>query len=84
MYQFVIKEKYIDLLLGLEKCPEKLRECSKRINMNYEHLSTVIKQFEKENIIVKDKTKTAYDVVLTEKGKRIVSALRDLKKAIEE
>ena len=56
------------------------------MNLNYPHLSTVLKQFEKENIISRHKNsgKTAYDVLLTKKGKKIVSALRELKKAIEE
>lgn len=84
MYRFVVKRTHMDLLIGLSEGPEKLRETSKRIDMAYAHLNTVMQQFEKEKIVRKEKQPhSAYDVVLTEKGEAIVNALIELKKSIE-
>ena len=83
MYRFVIKPNYIELLTSLEYGEAGLKECSKRIGMNYYHLSNVIEQLHKEKVIVKERQDTAYAVSLTEKGLKIVRCLRVLKGIID-
>lgn len=84
MYRFVVKRTYIDLLSSLENGETGLRECSKKIGMNYYHLSQVIEQLHKEKVVKKERQDVAYAVSLTEKGKKIVRCLRVLKSLIED
>ena len=85
MYRYVLKKNYVELLLNLEEGETKLKALSKRIGIQYSHLVNVIDQFVKEGIVFKDKkNERVLDLVLTDKGNRIVKALIELKKAIEE
>lgn len=83
MYRFVVKKNYIELLASLEKGEAGIKECSKRIGMNYYHLYNVIEQFHKEGIVKKEKDNNAYAVSLTDHGKKIVRCLIVLRALID-
>lgn len=73
----------MDLLISLEMGEAKIKEVSKRVSMNYSHITIVLQQFQKDGIINKVRKDKAFDISLTDKGKRVVDCLKRLKNIIE-
>jgi len=73
----------VDLLISLELGEAKIKEVSKRVSMNYSHITMVLQQWQKEGIINKVRKEKALDISLTDKGKKIVECLKKLKQAID-
>ena len=73
----------MDLLISLELGEAKIKEVSKRVSMNYFHISMVLQQWQKEGIINKVRQEKSLDISLTKKGKLIVDCLKKLKNIID-
>ena len=74
----VINRKYAEILISLEYEELNLKECSKKVGMNYHHLHIVMTRFEKEGIIKKEKPNAVNKYFLTEQGKAVVESLKSL------
>jgi predicted transcriptional regulator len=84
MYRFLINKKYDRLFRVMNSQKERnIAQLARLCDMTPTHLTIVMKQFESENIIIKNKSGREFEVELTEKGMEIVKALnklRDLEK----
>ncbi len=85
MYRFVIRKNYLEMLIGLDNKKEKqtMDQLSKEGGVNYFHLTTVMRQFQQEGIINREQDKNVIKISLTEKGKKIVKCLREIKEILE-
>ena len=83
LYRFVIKKNYVNLLINLSYGEHTMMECSKFTGMNYAHLTIVLNEFVKEKIMQKIRKNNSFCIELTNKGRKIVSCLQELKKIIE-
>ena len=52
MFRFVIRKNYLNMFINLanKKEPQTMEQLSKEADVNYFHLTTVIKQFQQEVI----------------------------------
>lgn len=84
MYRFVINKKYVNLLIAMLDGEKKIRQMCKKVDISYFHLTNVLQQWQEEGVVNRTRDQNSLDITLTEKGKRIVNALLQLKTAIEE
>ncbi len=85
VYRFIVKKTYLNLFLSLDQGEQKIKEISKFSGIDYSHLSTVLQEFQKEGLLLRDRKDTArsYAVKLTEKGEALAKVLRDVKNVVE-
>lgn len=77
--------RWNDVLVEIHRCQEKYCYCEKLnrvINGSLTHLREIVKALELKNIIEIKPTKKIRMIKLTEKGKRIISALLQLKEEL--
>ena len=81
MYRFLISQRYERILFVIGRL-EKLnvRSLSKEVNMTTGHLSNVTDQWEREGIINKKRVGRETNLILTEKGKKVITLLQDFDK----
>lgn len=83
-YRFVIKKPYMDLLLSLYESEHTVRQASKQIGIGYGHLTGVVRALDQDGIVRRVMRNSVYDIELTEKGKKVVRALWEVRQAIQE
>lgn len=73
------------MIVGLnnKKEPQTMKQLSKDVGIVYAHLTTVLRQFQKEGIIQRHQGKNIINISLTKKGEKIAFHLRELEKVIE-
>ena len=87
IYRFVIKQNYVDLLMSMEFETKKIKELAKTSGMDYCNLTRVMQEFRLEGIIKmvpeNNPMNEAYILSLTEKGKKVLSLLNEIKKIVQ-
>ncbi len=88
MYRFIINKQYVELLRKLARSGKHdVLSISRETKMAYGHMSTVISQFAKEGIVVKERTNEGpgmkVNISITEKGKIVINAFNKIEEAME-
>lgn len=83
VYRFIIKPTYLNIFLRLEHEGARIKEISNEIGIAYSHLTIVLQEMLKENLINKTMTKNKFEVTLTKKGRALCEAFKKVKEVIE-
>ena len=83
MFRFIISKKYMNLMFSI-KNNKNIQQLSRESGMTTSHLSNVMDEWQRENIIVKERKGREAEIKLTEKGKKLVELLRQYNNLKEE
>ena len=83
VYRFILKYPYMNVFLELEYGCAKTKELVKKIGMAHSQLSIVLQAMEREKLITRFKEKNAFDVELTDKGRALCKAFKQIKDIVE-
>jgi predicted transcriptional regulator len=77
MYRFIVSKKYVELLRNIARSGQHdVLSISRETRMAYGHMSTVLSQFAKEGIVLKERANGGpgmkVDVSITAKGKALI------------
>ncbi len=88
MYRFIINKKHNDLLSSIANSKKhSMIDMGREMGFSYQHISIVMKQWEKEGLVIKaqvEERKVQVSVEITEKGKAIVNSLRRIESLMNE
>ncbi len=78
MYRFMMNgRRYVVLFLAINSVKKKnISQLSKACDMTPSHLTIVMKQWEKEGLIVKNKSGREFVIELTEAGRELLEIIR--------
>lgn len=87
MYRFIINKRHNDLLISIANSKKNsMTDMGKEIGFSYQHISIVMKQWERDGLIIKaqvEERKVQVSVEITDKGKSIVEFLRQIQNISE-
>lgn len=75
MYRFIVQKRYVKLMFLIDG--KNIRQLSRDVNMTTSHLSNVVDQFVREELVTKKQKGREVEISLTEKGKKVVEILRE-------
>ena len=79
MFRFVVSKKYIKILKSINSSKKKnILQLSKESGMTNSHVSIVMNQWLKEDLIIKTKKGREFEIALTEKGKLQLNLLEKI------
>jgi len=89
MYRFIVSKKYVELLRKIAGSGKHdVLSISRETKMAYGHMSTVLTQFAKEGIVLKERTNTGpgmkIDVSITSKGKTLIEFFNSIEETMED
>jgi len=77
MYRFVVSRRYVNLVFSIGSQRKKnISQLSKDSGMTTSHLTIVMRQWEKEGLILKIKDGREFDIELTDRGKQWMGYLK--------
>ena len=84
MYRFIIDRRHNDLLSSIASSKKNsMTDMGKEMGFSYQHISVVMKQWEKEGLVKKsqvEERKVQVSVEITDKGRAIMKLLRQIEK----
>ena len=89
MYRFIVSKKYVELLRKIASSGKHdVLSISRETKMAYGHMSTVLSQFSKEGIVLKERTNEGpgmkIDVSITAKGKALIEFFDLIEETMED
>ena len=83
MKRFVLREKYVKLLISMSGRKATIVELAKMINVHTGHFRNVIDQWQRENLVSREIDNREYIIALTPKGEAISKKLAELMKLVD-
>ena len=74
MWRFIAQKRYLKLLFSING--KNIRQLSKESQMTTSHLSNVMDQWSKEELVIKEKKGRETEIKITDFGKEIIEILR--------
>jgi len=85
MYRFLTSRRYVNLMFAIDSVKRKnISQLSKESGFHGGHLTTVMRQWEKEGVIQKVKSGREFDIEFTSKGKEFLELMKKFDKLCKE